>query len=278
MAQAQVRIRTRGRTYASLETWINDVEEKDLPLVLPAVAQDELNESKKAGNPPSNILVDGRPATEASIALATRRVQFFFVDVEIVVQAVELAWHELQRLYRRKTGDAAATIQIWGHSLRSYFGGGPVTNERIGSIGAVRDWLMRHRHPTTYIRLIGPDVPFRRHLYYSPEGAKLRWRNLASLSDLRLAELKKRGAGARMVSRARGAKKIVFQVASSETVSEIVKRRLGGKFGRTVYISTRWYVVPVPSWPKITKRMQGVPAVSIGFRTRGYQMGAPLGG
>src|SRR5262245_53147998 len=261
---AEVTIRTTGRSFPTLTAWLEHVKEEDLPRVLPAVAIEVLRDNIAGNNPPSNIIVDGRGSTPAGIVTAKRRVQLMFLDTEGVIQAVELAWNELQRLYKRRTGESAATIQIWGHAIRR-----AVIHERISSLGAVRQWVTEHRHSASYIRLVGPTVPMRRQLYYSPAGEKTRWQNISRVSAKRLAELQRKGGAARVVERARGAKRRVLQVQSTRNVSEVTKAMIGSRFGRTVYVSTRWVRIPVTPWSTAMKREQGVPTVAIGWPLRG---------
>jgi hypothetical protein len=270
MASAQVSVVGRtGQTFPSLDAWLEHVAKVDIPAILPAVALAELNTQKAGGNPPSNILVDGKPSNELGIASATRRVQLFFLDVEILARAVTIAFEELRRLYTRKTGRSAATIQVWGRSLR----GGTIRHERLGGIGAVRDYLASHRNPGTYIRLIGPDVPNRRALYYSPPGGKATFQNINRLSDKRLGELERGGARGRIVTGKKahkgGRKRKLIQIESTQTVSDIVTKHLGAIYGKSIYINARWLQVPVPPWRGVEKRRQGVPTVALGWKLRG---------
>ena len=268
MAQAEIKVSGRrdGKTFPSLDAWIAHVAEIDIPKILPAVAFAELDAQKEAGNPPSNILVDGRPATEPAIANATRRVQMFFVDVQLLTRAVTVAYDELVRLYTRQTGAAAATIQLWGK-----FGFAMAArHERISGVGAVGDWLHRHRSPGTYVRLIGPDVAFRRQLYYTPPGSRARFRDIRKFSRMRLGELErlppKQAAAARLREKA-GRRKI--EIASSGSVTDVVLRKLKSQFGRSIYISGSWIEIPVPPWKGQSKRRQGVPAIALGFKLKG---------
>jgi hypothetical protein len=270
MAQAEINISGRrdGKTFPSLDAWIAHVAEIDIPKLLPAVATAELDAQKKAGNPPSNILVDGRAATESTIARAQRRVQMFFVDVALLTRAVTVAYDELMRLYTRQTGAAARTIQLWGRSVS----GASIRHERIGGIGGVGDWLHRHRHPGTYVRLIGPDVAFRRQLYYTPPGSRARFTDIRKFSARRLGELErmKMGPKARAEQRMReGRARTRISIQSSGSVTDIVLRKLKAQFGRSVYISGSWIEAPVPPWKGQQKRRQGLPAIALGFRLKG---------
>jgi hypothetical protein len=268
MAQAQVTITGRrdGKTFPTLDAWIAHVAQVDIPALLPAVALQELHDQKAAGNPPSNILIDGRAGSEPDIVNAKRRVQMFFLDVELLARAVQIAYEELRRLYTRATGQAAGTIQVWGRAVS----GASITHQRLGGIGAVADWLAAHRNPGTYIRLIGPDVAYRRHLYYTPPGSRATFRNISRFSERRLTELERQQARARAVKTKSGRR--LIQIASSANVSDIVLRKMGAQFGRALYISARWVRVPVPPWKGATKRTQGVPAIAIGWRLKGAQL------
>src|SRR5262245_16718176 len=108
-----------------------------------------------------------------------------------------------------------------------------------------------------------------RQLYYTPAGEKARWQNISRVSSRRLRELERQGAGARVVDRARGAKRKVLQIQATRNVSEVTKALIGSRFGRTVYVSTRWVQIPVTPWSTAMKREQGVPTVAIGWPLRG---------
>jgi hypothetical protein len=269
MAQAKISVTTKsgGKSYDSLNAWIKDVGE-DLKLVLPAVAMAEYQAQREKGNPPSNILVDGKPGSPSAIAGADKRVQMFFLDVELLARAVTAAYDELRRLYTRATGRSAATIQIWGRTVK---GGGGISHQRLGGIGQVREWLTANKTPGTFVRLIGPDVPFRRRLYYTPPGASASFRNISRVSEQRLGELERAGARARVVSRARGRKRQVIQIEATTNINELVVAKLKALFGRSLYINARWIQVPVPPWKGSEKARQGVPAVALGWWLKGAQ-------
>lgn len=140
-----------------LDKIILQVGAEDILAVLRAVAIEEIGQQINIGNKPTNLLVDNR--SSRSIEQAQRRVQAFFVDVELVYKAVIAAWQRALGLTRSRTGKAQASYQLWFNDR--YVANTP---------GAARQYLDNFKPGEDYFRIVGPVVAYGRKLYWSPRG------------------------------------------------------------------------------------------------------------
>jgi hypothetical protein len=97
----------RGPVYKE----VLEVAQADYQFMLRAIAAQEIQAQIKIGNPPTNIIVDGR--ARKPINTATKSVVAYFNDAATVLEALKATWIVLQAMARRVTGHTVSQFEIW---------------------------------------------------------------------------------------------------------------------------------------------------------------------
>lgn len=157
MAGAQIQF-AKVRDGITLEKYAVEVLPQEVELYLQANILEQYTEQREFGRLPSNLLIDSRaaPLGLASIALAKRRGQLIYGDVQQVVLAARFALDQLQRLTPVASGVGRDSFRVF------------LNDDEIGGPDALQDSLADRLKPDDVLRVVGPTVPY---------GRKLAWRS-----------------------------------------------------------------------------------------------------
>lgn len=167
------------KTTDRLDKMIVECGEQDLRFAIGAIFAQELDQQKRLGNPPSNVLVDG--SGFKPLSTVRRNARAYFVNKESIRMAAEDALRLVALLTRYKTGRARSSIAVW------------INDSPAGSIAAA----VARMGPDDRIRIVGPSVEYGRKLYWNPDGvAKFSKRGIRrSILDIAIRRLKSRHKG-----------------------------------------------------------------------------------
>lgn len=153
-----------GKIEGSVSTYVLRTLPQDILTVLRGVALQELNAQIGVGNPPTQILVDGRPVGRRNIIDATRSVSMRFMDTALLVAAAREAWTLLRKVTRRETPPkneiiARTHFYLWVNGKNK--GLMPMALNALNSSSL---------DEKTVLRIVGPLVPYGRKLFWNPIG------------------------------------------------------------------------------------------------------------
>lgn len=136
----------RSRQTGAVSKEVLDIAEADVTFMLRYIATVEVTGQIQIGNPPTNMLIDGKPSTD--INSANRAVRAFFNNTRLMIVALRDAWNILMGPARVKTGYSKRHFEVWldGRSL----GNQP---------GVVTEKMLK---PDSVLRIVGPSVPHTR--------------------------------------------------------------------------------------------------------------------
>lgn len=153
-----------GTIQGSVSQYVLRTLPQDLLTVLRGVALQELNEQISAGNPPTQVLVDGRPVGRRHIIDATKSVSMRFMDTAMLVAAAREAYELLQKVTRIQSPPkndivARAHFYLW------------VNGKNRGLMPtALRNLDTKELNEKSVLRIVGPLVPYGRKLFWNPIG------------------------------------------------------------------------------------------------------------
>lgn len=153
-----------GQVSTTLEKYVLQVLPKDVLTVLRQVAYQELAAQVSAGNPPTQILVDGRGVQSRGIDNAQRSVSMRFADTTLLIAAVTEAYNILQRITRIQSPPKNDIV-----ARRNFFLW--LNGKPFGLLpGALSRLQASTLNEKSVLRVVGPLVPYGRKLYWNPVG------------------------------------------------------------------------------------------------------------
>lgn len=221
---------TSRTTTERLDKIVIEVGLDDLIQTLRYVGATAIQEQRTLGNPPTNILVDGRG--NAPIDGATKRIQAFFADKEQIRLAVYDAWKQIQGLTRVATGLASLSYELW------------YNEQPVGRTpAAVETYLDRFNPQKDYFRIVGPVLVYGRKIYWRPKGAPGKRPRVSKRVALRTGSA-------------------VFKVVRNRGIMNLVEESMRRRY-RSIAIAEDW--VNTNALPKDGR----TPALWIGFKRKG---------
>lgn len=159
-----------------LETYLLKVLPEDVTYVLRQVAKQELAEQVSIGNPPSQILVDGRSVADRNIDEARKHVRIRFADTVALMAAVRDIYNALVRVTRIQSPPKNSVVARQHFFL--YLNGRPV-GKLPAALSSVKDSQLDQK---SVLRVVGPLVPYGRKLYWNPIGRAMQMNIVQSTS------------------------------------------------------------------------------------------------
>lgn len=266
----------------TLETYVLKVLPQDILSVLRQTAKQEIVAQVDLGNPPSQILVDGRAVGSRGIDEATKRIQIRFADARMLVDATRQVWAALVRVTRIESPPKNGVVARKHFYL--YLNGKPV-GLMPGAFSTLNQSQLNDR---SVLRVVGPLVPYGRKLYWNPIGraAVMNIAQTVSASGRvtshygspmspRFVPYRqrtiKRVANAMPGDKAQNLKRLLAgNPGTTEGAGQIVKRVMRrDKRYAGLYFSDAWVdYPPAGSWGKNSKDAR-VPSVSIQVARKG---------
>lgn len=295
MATGPVQKRQVSKTYGlesgtikgELRSYVVDVLPEDMKKVLVQIVYEEINAQIDIGNPPSNILVDGRSAGNRGVERAQRRVVVNFADTARVIEAIKEAYGILQRVTRIESPAKNNIVARYRYYLW-------INGKNAGVLpNAFARLASTTIEPTTVLRVVGPLVPYGRKIWWSPIGSSrkrgllIKERTTYSSGRVRMSyfdkysprfkpfrertlrrmanQLPKGDQRAKMLARLQKQ-----NPGYAEGVGRIVRRIMrANRYWSGLYISDGWvHFPPAKSWGK-TSRDDRVPSVSVQMARKG---------
>lgn len=153
-----------GKIEGSVSTYVLRTLPQDILTVLRGVALQELNAQIGIGNPPTQVLVDGRPVGRREIVEAKRSVSMRFTDASMLIAAAREAWTLLRKVTRIQSPPkndiiARSNFYLW------------VNGKSRGLMPfALNTLKTQDMNEKTVLRIVGPLVPYGRKLFWNPIG------------------------------------------------------------------------------------------------------------
>lgn len=180
----------------ALDKTIIETSVEDFYFVLRGVFAQEVQGQIQIGNPPSNILVDGKVGV--SIYEARKRLQAFFVDTKEVAAAANDVWKTLVSLTRIRTGKAR-------HSFMFF-----LNYRQMGSI----EEAVSKMSINDFVGVVGPTTKYGRVLWWNPLVVKYKKKTIVKGDDVKIKELSLQSTGSialsRLKSRHRGVNMFIY--------------------------------------------------------------------
>lgn len=119
-----------------------EIAEADVVYMLRHIATTEIAGQIQIGNPPTNMLIDGKSST--NVQSARYSVRAFFGNTKLMIVALKDAWNILMGPARVKTGYSKSQFEIW------------VDGRSVGNQpGAVNESMLK---ADSVLRIVGPRV------------------------------------------------------------------------------------------------------------------------
>ena len=132
----------RSSQRGSVAKEVIEIAEADVVFMLRHIATTEIAGQIQIGNPPTNMLIDGKEGT--NIQSARYSVRAFFTNRRLMLSALKEAWNILMGPARVKTGYSKAHFQVW------------VNGRSVGNQpNAVTEEMLT---PDSVVRIVGPTV------------------------------------------------------------------------------------------------------------------------
>jgi hypothetical protein len=144
---AGIPLPTRRTGTGSIKKEVIEIAEADVLYLLRTIATAEVANQIQLGNPPTNMLIDGKQGTD--IQSAKYSVRVFFNSTRLMIAALKDCWNVLMGPARVKTGYSKRHFEVW------------IDDHPVGSQPSVVTEEMIAK-PGTALRIVGPRVPHTR--------------------------------------------------------------------------------------------------------------------
>lgn len=264
--------RIKSERVVKLDSLVDSVDwlRQEIAGVTTDVALDENRKQMELGNDPTRIVLDGRRAIDLKPNDAERlrrmdnvvfvdfkrKIQIFYTSVEVLAEAFDAAWRQLEALTPSRSGWARRTYSFYCNDLQNR---GRSREFSAGQAEQVKQWILESSSDSISVSIQGPRVVYRRHVIYqgsnrpSGRGAQEYLAPRPTTGDplVRFSGMGRRGTVTerrKTVLRGRYAGRVVAQYQLNKAIHKIVQGRMRRQY-RDVYVSYRFIPNPPTGQP-----------------------------